>query len=61
VTVPVYSEFGSIDREMLLLDDIPVIRKSVERRRVCPPLSSTLGKASSSAPPHDSSLGVANY
>ncbi|GKA88150.1 hypothetical protein Tco_0809914 [Tanacetum coccineum] len=61
VTVPVYSESGSIDREMLLSDDIPVIRKSVERRRVCPPPSSTLGKASSSAPPHDSSLGVANY
>ncbi|GJY17967.1 hypothetical protein Tco_0389458 [Tanacetum coccineum] len=60
VTVPIYSESGSIDREMLLSDAIPTTRQSGERR-LCSPLSSTLGGASSSAPPHDSSLDVADY
>ncbi|GJX48733.1 hypothetical protein Tco_0273923 [Tanacetum coccineum] len=46
---------------MLLSDAIPAIRESAERRGLCPPSSSTLGGASSSAPPHDSSLGVADY
>ncbi|GJR47766.1 hypothetical protein Tco_1315869 [Tanacetum coccineum] len=61
VTVPVYSESGSVDREMLLSDAIPAIRQSAERRGLCPPSISTLGGASGSAPPHDSSLGVADY
>ncbi|GJR94716.1 hypothetical protein Tco_0266890 [Tanacetum coccineum] len=61
VTVPIYSESGSIDHEMLLSDAIPAIRESAKRKGLCPPLSSTLGRASSSAPPHDSSLGVADY
>ncbi|GJS34886.1 hypothetical protein Tco_0533268, partial [Tanacetum coccineum] len=60
VTVPVYSESGSVDREILLSDAIPAIRQSAERRGLCPPSSSTLGGAFGSAPP-DSSLGVADY
>ncbi|GKE10410.1 hypothetical protein Tco_1413961, partial [Tanacetum coccineum] len=56
-----YFESGFIDREMLLSDAIPAIREFAKRKRLCPPLSSTLGRASSSAPPHDSSLGVADY
>ncbi|GKC77598.1 hypothetical protein Tco_1128372 [Tanacetum coccineum] len=61
VTVPVYSESSSVDREMLLFDVIHVIRQSVERRGLCPPSRSTLGEASGSAPPPDSSLGVVDY
>ncbi|GKB34776.1 hypothetical protein Tco_0879718 [Tanacetum coccineum] len=61
VTMPIYSDSGSIDREMLLPDAIPFIHKSVERWGLCPPPSSTLGRASSFAHPHDSSLGVADY
>ncbi|GKD23278.1 hypothetical protein Tco_1224981, partial [Tanacetum coccineum] len=61
VTVPVYSESDSIDHEMLLSDAILAICKSVGKRGLCPPLSSTLGGASSFAPPHDLSLGVADY
>ncbi|GKA57245.1 hypothetical protein Tco_0756433 [Tanacetum coccineum] len=61
VTVPIYFESDSIDCEMLLSDVIPTIRQSAERRGLCPPSSSTLCGTSSSAPPHDSSLGVADY
>ncbi|GJX66618.1 hypothetical protein Tco_0300961, partial [Tanacetum coccineum] len=61
VTMPVYSESGSVDHEMLLSDAIPAIRWSAKRRGLCPPLSFTLGEAFSSAPPLDSSLGVADY
>ncbi|GKF05396.1 hypothetical protein Tco_0036064, partial [Tanacetum coccineum] len=61
VTMPIYSDSGSIDREMLLSDAIPFIRKSAERRGLCTPPSSTLGRASSFAHPHDLSLGVADY
>ncbi|GJZ27741.1 hypothetical protein Tco_0572388 [Tanacetum coccineum] len=61
VTVPIYSESGFVDREMLLSDAIPAICQSAERRGLCSPSSSTLGGASGSAPPHDSSLGVADY
>nr|GEV86971.1 hypothetical protein [Tanacetum cinerariifolium] len=39
----------------------PAIRGPVVRRGLCPPPSSKLGGASSSVPPHDSSLGVADY
>ncbi|GKB08110.1 hypothetical protein Tco_0836394 [Tanacetum coccineum] len=60
VVVPIYSEFGSVDREMLLYGVIPSIRQSSERKGLCPPSSSTLGGASGSAPPRDSSLGVAD-
>nr|GFA26793.1 hypothetical protein [Tanacetum cinerariifolium] len=61
VVMPVYSEFGSVDREMILSDAIFAIRQFVERRGMCPPLSSTMGEASSSTPPPDSSFGVADY
>nr|GEV44556.1 transposase (putative), gypsy type [Tanacetum cinerariifolium] len=61
VAVPIYYESGSIDREMLLLGVIPAIRESAERRGLSPPPSSTLGRVASSAPPRDSSLGVADY
>ncbi|GJU08128.1 hypothetical protein Tco_1124558 [Tanacetum coccineum] len=61
VIMPIYSESDSIDREMLLSDAILTIRQSAERRRLCSPSSSTLGGASSFAPPYDSSLGVADY
>ncbi|GKD26372.1 hypothetical protein Tco_1232586 [Tanacetum coccineum] len=46
---------------MLLSDVIHAIHKSAERRGLCPPPSSTLGRASSFALSHDSSLGVADY
>nr|GEV13101.1 hypothetical protein [Tanacetum cinerariifolium] len=61
VVVPVYSESNFVDREMILFDAIIVIRQSAERRGLCLPLTSTMGEASGSAPPPDSSLGVADY
>nr|GFC56671.1 hypothetical protein [Tanacetum cinerariifolium] len=36
VVVPVYSESGSVDREMILSDAIPAICQSAERRGLCP-------------------------
>ncbi|GJY76492.1 hypothetical protein Tco_0481608 [Tanacetum coccineum] len=56
VVVPIYSESGSIDREMLLSDAIPAIHQSAERRGLCPPSSSALGGPTNSSPiaqPHD--------
>ncbi|GJR16222.1 hypothetical protein Tco_0798874 [Tanacetum coccineum] len=61
VAVPIYYESGSMDREMILSDAIPAIRQSAERRGICLPLSSALGWTSGFLPPHDSSLGVADY
>ncbi|GJV55502.1 hypothetical protein Tco_1456507 [Tanacetum coccineum] len=61
VAVPIYSKSGFVNREMLLSNVIPAIRQSAERRGLCPPLSSTLGEASGSAPPPDTSLGVTDY
>nr|GEW92408.1 transposase (putative), gypsy type [Tanacetum cinerariifolium] len=61
VTVPIYSESSSIDHEMLLSDVIPAIRGPAALKGLCPPSSSTLGRASSSEPPHDSSLGIVDY
>ncbi|GKC42841.1 hypothetical protein Tco_1060563 [Tanacetum coccineum] len=61
VTTPIYFESGSIDHEMPIFDAIPTICQSAERRGLCLPSSSTLGRAASSAPLHDSSLGVADY
>ncbi|GJS28777.1 hypothetical protein Tco_0489397 [Tanacetum coccineum] len=61
VYVPVYSESGSVDREMLLSDVIPAIRQSAERRGLCPPSSSASGGTSGPAPSYDSSLGVTDY
>nr|GEV66210.1 ribonuclease H-like domain-containing protein [Tanacetum cinerariifolium] len=52
---------GKADHEMLLSDAIPDIRGPAARRGLCPPPSSTLSGASSSAPPHDSSLSVTDY
>ncbi|GKC55366.1 hypothetical protein Tco_1078111 [Tanacetum coccineum] len=46
---------------MLLSDVIPAIHGLAARRGLCSPPGSTLGGAASSAPPHDSSLGVADY
>ncbi|GJY15477.1 hypothetical protein Tco_0385899 [Tanacetum coccineum] len=56
-----HGNFGSIDHEMLLSDAIPPIYGPDAWRGLCPPPGSTLGGAASSAPPHDSSLGVVNY
>ncbi|GKA17828.1 hypothetical protein Tco_0697665, partial [Tanacetum coccineum] len=61
VTVLIYADFSSIDREMLLSDAIPAIRGSSTRRGLYPPLTSKPGRASNSAPPHDSSLGVTDH
>ncbi|GJV71265.1 hypothetical protein Tco_1491260 [Tanacetum coccineum] len=60
VDVPVYSESGSIEREMLLSDAIPAICQSAERRGLCLPSSSTLGEDSGSVP-LVTSLGVTDY
>ncbi|GJV10989.1 hypothetical protein Tco_1352530 [Tanacetum coccineum] len=51
----------SICREMPLSDAIPTIRRSAERRGLCPPSGATPGETSCSVPLHDSSLGVADY
>ncbi|GKB14243.1 hypothetical protein Tco_0848166 [Tanacetum coccineum] len=61
VVVPIYSESGSVDREMLLSDAILAVRQFAEKRGLCPPSGSTLGEASGSAPLYDSSLSVADY
>ncbi|GKF85441.1 hypothetical protein Tco_0253268 [Tanacetum coccineum] len=61
VIVPIYSESGSVDREMLLSNVIPAICQSAERRGLWPPSSFALGRTSGSAPSHDSSLGVMDY
>ncbi|GKC91953.1 hypothetical protein Tco_1157395, partial [Tanacetum coccineum] len=60
VSVPIYSESGSIEREMLLSDAISAIHQSTGMRGLCPPSSSTLGEASGFAPPV-TSLGDTNY
>ncbi|GKB14621.1 hypothetical protein Tco_0848544 [Tanacetum coccineum] len=46
---------------MLLSVAILAIHGPAAWRGLCPPPGSTLGGAASSAPPHDSSLGVADY
>ncbi|GJY79484.1 hypothetical protein Tco_0485285 [Tanacetum coccineum] len=61
VTVPIYSESGSICRKMPLSDGIPSIRRPAERRGLCPPSGAVPGETSGSVPPHDSSLAVADY
>ncbi|GJZ14224.1 hypothetical protein Tco_0549454 [Tanacetum coccineum] len=58
VTVPIYSKSGSVSGEMFLSEVIPTAHAAAEKRGLCPPL---LGGTSSSAPPHGSSLGVADY
>ncbi|GKE50901.1 hypothetical protein Tco_1486057, partial [Tanacetum coccineum] len=58
VGVPVYSDSGSVDHEMLLSEAIPSVRRSAERRGLCPPPSA---RTSSSVPPPGSSLDVADY
>ncbi|GJT92815.1 hypothetical protein Tco_1081660 [Tanacetum coccineum] len=52
------SESGSVSGEMLLSEVVPTARVAAKRRGLCPP---PLGGTSSSAPPHGSSLGVADY
>nr|GEY96298.1 hypothetical protein [Tanacetum cinerariifolium] len=47
VTVPIYSESGSVSSEILLSEVVPIARASVERRGLCLP---PLGGTSSSAP-----------
>ncbi|GJV52172.1 hypothetical protein Tco_1447913 [Tanacetum coccineum] len=61
VTVPIYSESGSIYRKMPLSDAIPSIRRSAERRGLCPPSGIAPGEASGSAPSHDTTLAIADY
>ncbi|GKD70438.1 hypothetical protein Tco_1324528, partial [Tanacetum coccineum] len=58
VTVPIYSESGSVSHEMPLFEVVPTARAAADRRGLCSPL---LGGASSSAPPHESSMGVSDY
>ncbi|GJR48378.1 hypothetical protein Tco_1316481 [Tanacetum coccineum] len=58
VIVPIYSDFGSVDHEMLLSEAIPSVRRSAERRGLCPPPSAG---TSGSVPPPGSSLDVADY
>ncbi|GJW98225.1 hypothetical protein Tco_0180033 [Tanacetum coccineum] len=58
VTVPIYSESGSISGEVLLSKAIPTARAAAKRRGLCPRL---VGGTSSSAPPHGLSLGIADY
>ncbi|GJR86095.1 hypothetical protein Tco_0210106 [Tanacetum coccineum] len=53
VTIPIYSESGSISREMLFSEVIPAICGPAERRGLCSPLAP--------APFQDSSLGVTHY
>ncbi|GJT92025.1 hypothetical protein Tco_1080870 [Tanacetum coccineum] len=60
VTVPIYSESGSIYREMPLSDAIPSIRQSAERRGLCPP-SGIDTRLKAFAPSHDTSLAIADY
>ncbi|GJR37190.1 hypothetical protein Tco_1212874 [Tanacetum coccineum] len=61
VTIPVYSESGSIIHEMRLSKVIPAVRVSVERRGLCSPSSSASGGGVIPTPLQDSSFGVANY
>nr|GEY07094.1 transposase (putative), gypsy type [Tanacetum cinerariifolium] len=61
VVVPVYSESGFVDREILLSNAIPAICQSVERRRLCSPFISTSGGTSSHAPSYDSSMGIKDH
>ncbi|GKD27800.1 hypothetical protein Tco_1234014, partial [Tanacetum coccineum] len=61
VTVPIYSKFSSVEREMLLSEAIPAIRQSDERRVLCLPSSSALGGTSGFVPPHDSPVGITDY
>ncbi|GJZ71289.1 hypothetical protein Tco_0635140 [Tanacetum coccineum] len=60
VTDPIYSESGSISREMSLSKVVPTARVAVDRRGLHLPSGSTLGGASGSAPPYESTLGVAD-
>ncbi|GJU23887.1 hypothetical protein Tco_1157229 [Tanacetum coccineum] len=60
VTDPIYSESGSISREMSLSEVVPTAHAAADRRGLRPPSGSTLGGASGSAPPYDSTLGVAD-
>ncbi|GKB12694.1 hypothetical protein Tco_0846617 [Tanacetum coccineum] len=58
VSVPVYSDSGFVDHEMLLSEAIPFVRRSTERRGLCPlPPAGTSG----SVPPPGSSLNVTDY
>ncbi|GJV07427.1 hypothetical protein Tco_1345083 [Tanacetum coccineum] len=58
VFVPIYSDSGFVDHEMLLSEAIPFVRRSTERRGLCPlPPAGTSG----SVPPPGSSLNVTDY
>ncbi|GKC07806.1 hypothetical protein Tco_0999416 [Tanacetum coccineum] len=61
VTVPIYSESGSISREMSWSEVVPTTRAAVDRWGLRPPSGSTLGRAFGFSPPHDSTLGFADY
>ncbi|GKA43412.1 hypothetical protein Tco_0736136 [Tanacetum coccineum] len=58
VDVPVYSDSGSVDHEMLLSEAIPSVCRSAERRGLCSPPSA---RTSGSVPPPGSSLDVVDY
>ncbi|GJU99070.1 hypothetical protein Tco_1328341 [Tanacetum coccineum] len=56
VTIPIYSESGSISREMSWFEVVPTTHVAVDRWGLRPPCG-----AFGFAPPHDSTLGVADY
>ncbi|GJX82357.1 hypothetical protein Tco_0331838 [Tanacetum coccineum] len=61
VIIYIYSESGSVIREIPLSEVIPTVRVAVERRGLCPPSSSVSGEDAIPAPLQESSLGVADY
>ncbi|GJS03545.1 putative gypsy type transposase [Tanacetum coccineum] len=58
VVVPVNSDSSYVDHEMLLSEAIPSVRRSAERKGLCPPPSTG---TSGYVPPPGSSLDVADY
>ncbi|GKA07337.1 hypothetical protein Tco_0686561 [Tanacetum coccineum] len=61
VTILIYSESGSIIREMPLSEVIPAVHVAAERKGLCVPFSFASGGVFIPAPPQDSSLGIADY
>ncbi|GJW59803.1 hypothetical protein Tco_0109138 [Tanacetum coccineum] len=58
VTVPIYLESGFVSGEMLISEVVPTARAAAKMRGLLPP---PLGGTYRFAPPHGSSLGVADY
>ncbi|GJY69216.1 hypothetical protein Tco_0472198 [Tanacetum coccineum] len=61
VVVPIYSESGSIDREMLLSEAIPAIRQSSDKEGIMSALNSALGVLLALYPPACTLVGVMDY